>query len=258
MGDQGVPWHISVDDHVVEPPGLWWDRLPMGDRDRGPHVVRDTCETINDVATLRVNYIKGGNGPMTDWWVYEDLAKPVPKVVACAGIPVDEHNTDPINYADMRPGCYEVRARLEDMDVNRTERSLCFPYVPRFCGQMFLEAKDKDLALRCVRAYNDWMIEEWSAPSGGRLLPLGIIPLWDPTGGGRRDQAQRRPRDAAPSRSPRCRTTSGCRRSTTLRATGPRSSMPPTRPPPCCACTSDRVRGWSRRARTRPEPPTRR
>jgi predicted TIM-barrel fold metal-dependent hydrolase len=45
---------------------------------------------------------------------------------------------------------------------------------------MFLEATDKDLALRCVTAYNDWMIEEWCAPSAGRLLPLGIIPLWDP------------------------------------------------------------------------------
>ena len=57
----------------------------------------------------------------------------------------------PIAFADMRPGCYDPTARLADMDVNRTERSLCFPYVPRFAGQMFLEAKDKDLALR-VRA----------------------------------------------------------------------------------------------------------
>jgi len=181
VGDGDIPWHISVDDHVVEPPELWWDRLAAHDRERGPRVVRDTCETVNDPETLRVNYVKGGDGPMTDWWVYEDLAKPVPKVVACAGIPVEDHNTDPINYADMRPGCYQVGPRLEDMDVNRTERSLCFPYVPRFCGQMFLDAKDKDLALRCVEAYNDWMIDEWCAPSGGRLLPLGIISLWDPT-----------------------------------------------------------------------------
>ena len=180
MAERDIPWHISVDDHVVEPPGLWWDRLPAADRERGPHVVRDTCETVNDRETLRVNYVKGGDGPMTDWWVFEDLAKPVPIVVACAGIPVEQHNTDPINYADMRPGCYQVAPRLEDMDLNRTERSLCFPFIPRFCGQMFLEAKDKDLALRCVKAYNDWMIEEWCAPSGGRLLPLGLIPLWDP------------------------------------------------------------------------------
>jgi predicted TIM-barrel fold metal-dependent hydrolase len=115
-----------------------------------------------------------------DWWLYEDLAKPIPKVVACAGIPVEEHTVDPIAYDEMRPGCYDPKARLADMDLNRTERSLCFPYVTRFAGQMFLDAKDKDLALRCVQAYNDWMIDEWCGDSGGRLLPLCIVPLWDP------------------------------------------------------------------------------
>jgi predicted TIM-barrel fold metal-dependent hydrolase len=66
------------------------------------------------------------------------------------------------------------------MDVNWVEASLCFPTFPRFCGQTFLEARDKDLALLCVRAYNDWMVEEWCAGSGGRLIPLCLIPLWDP------------------------------------------------------------------------------
>ena len=122
-----LPWIISVDDHVVEPPTVWTDRLPARDRERGPHVVQDTCATTNDPKTLRVNYTKGGDGPLIDWWVYEDLAKVVPKVVACAGIPVEEHTTDPIAYRDMRPGCYDPVARLADMDVNRTERSLCFP-----------------------------------------------------------------------------------------------------------------------------------
>src|SRR5262249_10640093 len=31
----------------------------------------------------------------------------------------------------------------------------------------------------CVRAYNDWMLDEWCAHSGGRLVPLAIVPLWD-------------------------------------------------------------------------------
>ena len=118
---------------------------------------------------------------MMDWWIYEDLAKPVEMVVACAGIPIDEHNTDPIAYEDMRPGCYDPVARLADMDLNKTERSLCFPStVSRFCGQMFLEAKDKDLASRCVQAYNDWMVEEWCGDSQGRLVPLCLIQLWAP------------------------------------------------------------------------------
>ena len=50
---------------------------------------------------------------------------------------------------------------------------------PRFCGQTFTEAKDKELAQACVLAYNDWMVEEWCGDSGGALIPLIIIPLWD-------------------------------------------------------------------------------
>ena len=43
------------------------------------------------------------------------------------------------------------------MDLNHCEASLLFPTVPRFCGQTFLEAHDKELALACVQVYNDWM-----------------------------------------------------------------------------------------------------
>ena len=175
-----LPWHISVDDHVVEPPSVWTDRLPAKDCERGPRVVQDTCRTTNDPETRAVIYDKGAEGPVMDWWLYEDMAKIIPKVVACAGIPVEEHTIDPISYVEMRPGCYDPVARLADMDVNHTERSLCFPYITRFAGQLFLDAKDKELALRCVRAYNDWMIDEWCGGSGGRLIPLCIVPLWDP------------------------------------------------------------------------------
>ena len=66
------------------------------------------------------------------------------------------------------------------MDEAGILASLNFPSVPRFCGQLFWEAKDKELALICVQAYNDWMIDEWCATDPGRLIPLAIIPLWDP------------------------------------------------------------------------------
>ncbi len=79
----------------------------------------------------------------------------------------------------MRPGFSQVTGRLKDMTINHIERSLCFPTYPRFAGQRFLTARDKDLALACVQAYNDWMIDEWCGESGGRLIPLCLIPLWD-------------------------------------------------------------------------------
>jgi predicted TIM-barrel fold metal-dependent hydrolase len=67
------------------------------------------------------------------------------------------------------------------MDTNHVEAALCFPTFARFCGQTFAERPDKDLALLCVRAYNDWMIDEWCGGAGaGRLIPLTLIPMWDP------------------------------------------------------------------------------
>ena len=65
------------------------------------------------------------------------------------------------------------------MDAARIERSLCFPNTMRFAGQLFLWMEDKELALACVHAYNDFIVEEWAGESGGRLIPLCVVPLWD-------------------------------------------------------------------------------
>src|SRR3546814_14153314 len=68
------------------------------------------------------------------------------------------------------------------MTATRGESSICVPNtLPRFCGQAFLERDDKGRALRCGQAYSDWMIDGWCGGEGaGRLIPLGMVPLWDP------------------------------------------------------------------------------
>jgi predicted TIM-barrel fold metal-dependent hydrolase len=173
-----LPRVVSVDDHVVEPPDLWQRRLPRQLRDRGPRVVRDSVETRN-AARDASQWIRGGDGPLVDLWEFGDVWKPIPQTNACVGFAPEEMTIEPISYADMRPGCYDPAARLLDMDLNHTDVSLCFPTFPRFCGQEFTEVKDRQLGLGCIEAYNDWMIEEWCGDSGGRLLPLCLIPLWD-------------------------------------------------------------------------------
>ena len=66
-----IPRIISVDDHVIEPPDLWQRWLPSKFRDRGPRVVHDhhSIEWIQGIQTIR----RGGDGPKTDFWIYEDL-----------------------------------------------------------------------------------------------------------------------------------------------------------------------------------------
>jgi len=175
-----IPKIVSVDDHVVEPPHVWEQWLPSEFRDRGPKIVRRGIAGIDTFgAGGYVEHFDDAAPDKVDCWVYEDLVYTHKRIVAAVGYPREEHTLTPITYDDMRPGCYDPQARLADMDEGWVEASMCFPTLPRFCGQTFLEGHDKDLGLACVKAYNDWMIEEWCGDSGGRLIPLGIIPLWD-------------------------------------------------------------------------------
>lgn len=171
-----LPRVISVDDHVMEPPDLFQRWLPLRFRANGPRVVRRPWEPGPG---FRQNVRPANSGPETDFWLVEDIYQSIGQVLAAAGRKPEDIKSEPIEYAQMRPGCYEVKARLADMDVIQVERSLCFPNVCRFGGQLFLWLKDRELGLACVRAYNDWMVEEWAGESGGRLIPLCIIPLWD-------------------------------------------------------------------------------
>jgi predicted TIM-barrel fold metal-dependent hydrolase len=174
-----LPKIISVDDHVVEPPHLWETWLPAKFRDRGPKVERRGIGSMRHVGGGSYQQTFDPDGPQGDCWIYEDLVYINKRHVAAVGFERDDMEAVPITYDEMRPGCYDPKARLEDMDLNWTEASLSFPTFPRFCGQTFLEAKDRELALACVKAYNDWMVEEWCGDSGGRLIPLTLIPLWD-------------------------------------------------------------------------------
>ena len=173
-----IPWIVSLDDHVVEPPDLWTSRLPAKYRDVGPHIVMAPSGTpILDGG----GYIEapGTEGPDVAWWFYEDHKYSVKRLIAAAGYPPDEIGMEGLTYDQLRPGCWQPRARLDDMTMNHVEGSLSFPNYPRFCGQLFMRGQDKELARLCVEAYNDWQVEEWCAGSGGRLIPLCLVPLWD-------------------------------------------------------------------------------
>ena len=174
-----IPKIISVDDHEVEPAHLWQTWLPEKFKERGPRSERRGIGTMRHIGGGTYEQTFDPDGPKADCWIYEDLVYINKRHVASVGFDRDDMTMSPITYDEMRKGCWDPKARLEDMDVNWVEASLCFPTFPRFCGQTFTEAKDKELALACVKAYNDWMVDEWCGDSNGRLVPLTIIPLWD-------------------------------------------------------------------------------
>lgn len=175
-----LPRIISVDDHVLEPGALWTSRLPARLRHRAPTLVRIKGRFGGGA---RGEWIADDEGAWADIWQFEDYQMAIIPGFAAAGLDQDylgEH-WEPMTYDQMRPGAFDQKARLADLDSNHTDASLAFPTFPRFCGQTFLENPDRDLGLACVQAYNDWMIDEWCGGGGrGRLIPLTLIPLWDP------------------------------------------------------------------------------
>ena len=173
-----IPKIISADDHVIEPAHVWQDRMPSKHKELAPKIViaPQGEMTLNDGVWLET---PGTGDKMAAWWHFENKRYQIKQMVACPGIPPEEVTMEGVTYDDITPGCYDPIARLADMDINHVEASLCFPNYPRFCGQLFSEADDLELGLLCVQAYNDWMIDEWCGSSGGRLIPLCIVPLWD-------------------------------------------------------------------------------
>jgi predicted TIM-barrel fold metal-dependent hydrolase len=133
--------------------------LPQKWRDTGPRIVRDG---------------------KAEFWVYEDREIVTTGLNAVAGKKREEFSPEPITYDEMRLGCYDPAARVADMDQGNVLASMLFPSLPRYCGQIFHEAKDKDLALLCVKAWNDFILDEFADAFPGRFIPMMIIPLWDP------------------------------------------------------------------------------
>ena len=180
MNENELPKIFSVDDHVIEPPDVWERWLPEAFRDRGPHVERRGIRDIEWKGAVNYHEVFDDDSPTKgDVWVYEGLVYSHKRNIAAAGYPKETWTGGPITYDEMRPGCYDSKARLEDMDVNWVEYSMIYPTLPRFCGQMFYEGQDKELGMACVLAYNNWLVEEWCGDSAGRLIPVCLIPLWD-------------------------------------------------------------------------------
>jgi predicted TIM-barrel fold metal-dependent hydrolase len=173
-----IPAIVDVDAHVVEPPDVWSSRLPAKYRDVGPRIV---YAPQGEVKLVGSSYIEapGTEGPDIAWWLYEDRHISLKRYIAAAGVPAEDVGMTGVTYDDIRPGCYIQADRLDDMTLNGVQAQMCFPNIPRFCGQLFLWGNDKELSLACVKAYNDWMVEEWCGGTNGRLIPLCIVPLWD-------------------------------------------------------------------------------
>jgi predicted TIM-barrel fold metal-dependent hydrolase len=152
---------ISADDHLVEPPDLFEGRLAAKYRDAAPRVVED------------------GKG----WQVWQFEGRPYHATGfdAASGRPPETVKVEPCRYEHMRRGCWDIDARIRDMDINGVWASMSFPsQMTGFGGSLFSQAKDKALGFEVTRAYNDWVYDGWWQRYPERIIPLGITWLADP------------------------------------------------------------------------------
>lgn len=149
----------SVDDHIVEPPNMYDNHLTQAQKSIAPVMRKDA------------------NG--ADYWLFEGRRAGAGGLNAVAGRVKEEYGCEPAAFAQMREGCYDVHARIEDMNVNGILASLNFPSIVTFDGGLFYTFENKQNALTLMQAYNDWHIDEWCGAYPGRFIPLAMIPGWD-------------------------------------------------------------------------------
>jgi predicted TIM-barrel fold metal-dependent hydrolase len=151
---------LSVDDHLVEHPRVWQDRLPEKYKEAGPRIIEN--EHGHHV------------------WLYEGRLYPQIGLNAVAGREPKDYGMDPVRYDDMIPGCYDPVQRVKDMDLDGVQGAMCYPTLPGFGGSTFFRGEDKTLSNLCVEAWNDFHLDEWRAGAHDRFIPLSIVPFWDP------------------------------------------------------------------------------
>jgi len=138
---------------VNEPPDLWQTRVPAKWKPRAPKVLRTD---------------RG------DVWSFDEGKRLRPLgLTATAGLSYLDYRPSGITYEEMRPGSFDTKARLADLDADGIYLQVLYPSVTLSGAKVY--SSDPELQIACVRAYNDWLAE-FCEGSDGRLIGQAILP----------------------------------------------------------------------------------
>lgn len=150
---------ISTDNHINEPPGTYVDRVPKALKDRAPRVLRGA---------------DGGDGWSMD-------GKP-PKTTFGLGATgaitrgnFEKYRLSGLRWDEIPAGNFDGRAHIEANEEDGVDAAVIYPAV---VGAAYGLA-DRELALACVRAYNDWLIDDFCSADPAKLLSLPYMPIED-------------------------------------------------------------------------------
>jgi predicted TIM-barrel fold metal-dependent hydrolase len=149
---------IDTDSHISEPPDLWTSRLPSKWGDEIPRVIFDERHQI-ERWLIGGKKITGAAG------------------FASAGWPEFPPSFPPtMDQAD--PAAYDAKARLAKLDEFGIYSQVLYPNLLAFFLFAFRRMSDPRLAIDCVRAYNDFLVE-FAEPAPDRFINLMALPFWD-------------------------------------------------------------------------------
>ncbi|MCA1830032.1 MAG: hypothetical protein LC663_00750, partial [Actinobacteria bacterium] len=145
---------ISADTHITEPPDIWENHLPKNLHEHAPKLVKDH---------------EGG-----DAWLYAGSDNPDPiGLTTTPGKRFEDFRWHGVTYDSVRPGCFNGKARLEDMDIDGVDAEIIFP--PQRTIGHWLGNPDDDLVRAGVDAYNSFAFDEFAADPR-RQFPMYQIP----------------------------------------------------------------------------------
>lgn len=155
------PAVVDADTHLTEPHDLWTRRAPARLADRVPQV-----RTVDGRPR----------------WTFDGVVLSN----ASAGGVVRRDGTKALGaefvgwtFEDGHPAASDPVARVALMDEMGVDVQVVYPNVAGFGGQRLAKAGDPDLRRTVVEIWNDAMAELQES-SGGRLLPMALVPWWDP------------------------------------------------------------------------------
>lgn len=155
-GIAGVPWLLSSDSHIIEPPDLW--------AGRGGHLA-DRMPRVE----------RADDG---DWWFVDDY-----KTMSFLGIQTGarfEGDPDRLRtsgtFAEVRPGAYDPRRYIEENEHDGIWGSVLYPSQ----GLVLYQVPVGDVVTAAMKAYNDWLAE-FCSEDPRRLKGIAMVNVDDIT-----------------------------------------------------------------------------
>jgi predicted TIM-barrel fold metal-dependent hydrolase len=102
-----------------------------------------------------------------------------PYLASVQGVMKDR--TSPTRWEDVPEITYVPAQRVKEMDRDGVDVHTFFGNVSGIAGNTFSNPAYPDAEFReeCIRAYNDYQIDELAKPYPGRFIPLAQVPMWD-------------------------------------------------------------------------------